>query len=468
MGNYYLAIDIGASSGRHILGHLDGGKLYTEEVHRFKNSMRMVDDELCWDVKSLFREIKLGMKKCKMLKKLPVSVGIDSWGVDYVLLDKENNILGNTVGYRDSRTEGMDEKVNEIINESELYTRTGIQKQPINTIYQLMALKIRYPEYMEKAESFLMIPDYFHFLLSGEKCCEYTNATTTQLINLDTMDWDMELIEALGYPKKMFSKILRPGTYLKELTAEIQEEIGFNCRVVLPPTHDTESAIVAIPSVDENPLYISSGTWSLMGTELKAVNRSAKSNELNFSNEGGYDNNIQYLKNIMGLWMIQCVQKEIGEEYSFSEIGRMASESHIESIVDCNDTRFLAPDCMTEEVQLACKESNQSVPSGIGEVSAVIYNSLAKYYKKTVEELEDVTGITFSSIHIVGGGSKAEYLNKLTACYTGKTVYAGPGEATAIGNIMVQMIANNELDSLTKARKCIMNSVDIKEYKSCR
>lgn len=466
MGNYYLAIDIGASSGRHILGHLDGGKLYTEEVHRFENSMKLIGDELCWDVNSLFREIKLGMKKCKEMGTIPVSVGIDTWGVDFVLLDKEDKVLGNTVGYRDSRTEGMDEKVHKIISEGALYTRTGIQKQIFNTIYQLMAVKSRHPEYMEQAEAFLMIPDYLHFLLSGVRCCEYTNATTTQLVNPDTMDWDMELIAMLGYPKRMFSKILKPGTYLNHLTEEVQEEVGYNCRVVLPASHDTGSAVAAVPSIRENPLYISSGTWSLMGTELSRTNRSDKSRERNFTNEGGYGKRFRYLKNIMGLWMIQCVQKETGEEYSFSEIGRLASRADIPSIVDCNAARFLAPVCMTDEVKKACEESGQRAPQGIGEVAAVIYNSLAKYYKETAEELEEMTGITFTDIHVVGGGSKAEYLNELTARYTGKTVYAGPGEATAIGNIMVQMMAAHELKSLREARNCIIHSVDIKEYKS--
>lgn len=466
MSNYYLAIDIGASSGRHILGCLEDGKIKTEEVYRFENGMKMKNGELCWELDTLFKEIKLGMKKCKEIGKIPCSVGVDTWGVDFVLLDQENHIVGNTVGYRDSRTMGMDEKVNSIVNDTTLYSWTGIQKQIYNTIYQLMAIKSKHPDYLERAENLLMIPDYFHFLLSGVKRCEYTNATTTQLLNPNTKDWDMELISTLGYPKKIFTKIEMPGSYLGDLTEEVQQEVGYNCKVVLPATHDTGSAVMSVPSNSDNPLYISSGTWSLMGTERSYADRSLLSKEKNFTNEGGYNYRFRYLKNIMGLWMIQSVKKEIGKDLSFDEISKRASTQTIISIVDCNDSRFLAPASMTEEVQKACRETNQPVPQGIEEVAAVIYNSLAECYKKTVIELEEMTKLTFDSIHVVGGGSKAEYLNELTARYTGKKVYAGPAEATAIGNILAQMISFHELKDLTDARNCVMKSIQIKVYDS--
>lgn len=465
MNKYFLAIDIGASSGRHILGHLECGKLRFEEIHRFENGMKDRNGEYCWDLPELFREIKLGMKKCKDMGKVPYSVGIDTWGVDFILLDKNDKIIGNAVSYRDRRTNGVDEKVYSIISENKLYARTGIQKQIFNTIYQLMAMKEQHPDYLENAEDFLMIPDYFHFLLSGVKRCEYTNATTTQMVSPMTKDWDRELIALLGYPNKIFAKLACPGSTLGFLTKEIQEDVGYNCKIVLPATHDTGSAVMAIPSDHNNPLYISSGTWSLMGTEQITANCSTGSRKMNYTNEGGYDFRFRYLKNIMGLWMIQSVRREIGSNYSFSEICEMASHNDIPSTVDCNDNRFLAPTNMTLEVQKACSETNQKVPEGIGEVAAVIYNSLAHCYRKTVDELEKVTNYTFDEIYVLGGGANAEYLNRLTARVTEKTVYAGPSEATAIGNILAQMISAGVIIDLASARESVRNSVDIKIYK---
>ena len=465
MSKYYLAIDIGASSGRHILSHLENGKMILEEIHRFPNGNVEKDGELTWDIDGLFREIVTGMKKCKELGKLPVSVGIDTWAVDIVLLDEDDKRIGNAVGYRDSGTTGMDLKVYDLIPEEALYAKTGIQKQIFNTIYQLMAWKTNKPEMFAKAKSMLMVPDYLHFLLSGVKATEYTNATTTQLVSPITKDWDMELIETLGYPKELFQKIVLPGTCLGNLTEEIQKEVGFDCKVVVPATHDTGSAVMAVPVKSEGDiLYISSGTWSLMGTELMVANCSPESKACNLTNEGGYDYRFRYLKNIMGLWMIQSVKKEIGQNLSFGEICEQASKTTIPSIVDANASRFLAPQNMTEEVKQACAESGQAVPETLAEVASVIYNSLAKCYGKTIEEIEALTGKTFDRIHIVGGGSNAEYLNQLTVKATGKTVYAGPTEATAIGNLTAQMIAEGELKDLLDARRCIYESFDIKEY----
>ena len=472
METYYLAVDIGASSGRHILGHLEDGKMVLEEIHRFPNGNVQKDDELTWDIDGLFAEIITGMKKCKDAGKIPVSVGIDTWAVDIVLLDEQDKRIGNAVGYRDSGTTGMDEKVYDLIAEDALYAKTGIQKQIFNTIYQLMAWKTRKPELFAKAKTMLMVPDYLHFLLSGVKATEYTNATTTQLVSPVTKDWDFELIETLQYPASIFQKLVLPGTCLGELTKEIQQEVGFNCKVVIPATHDTASAVIAVPvekaeqtELQKEPLlYISSGTWSLMGTELMEANCSADSKAHNLTNEGGYDYRFRYLKNIMGLWMIQSVKKEIGENYSFGEICDMASKADIASLVDANDSRFLAPTNMTEEIKKACAETGQTVPESLAQVAAVIYNSLAKCYAKTVEELEELTENKFAGIHIVGGGSNAEYLNELTAKATGRTVYAGPTEATAIGNLSVQMLAAGELKDLADARNCIYESFDIKTY----
>ena len=464
MTQYYLAIDIGASSGRHILAHLENGKMVLEEVHRFPNGMVEVDGELVWETERLFAEIKTGMKKCKELGKVPVSVGVDTWGVDIVLLDKEGKRIGNAVAYRDSRTKGMDKEVYKIIPEDELYARTGIQKQMFNTIYQLMALKVKKPELFAQAETMLMVPDYFHYLLSGVAATEYTEATTGQLVSPVTKDWDMELIERLGYPKHIFKKMVTPGTVLGDLTKEVQEEVGFNCKVVLPATHDTGSAVMAVPSNQQDTLYISSGTWSLMGTELLEANCSPESKANNLANEGGYDYRFRYLKNIMGLWMIQSVKKEIGGELGFGEICEMASESTITSIVDCNDERFLAPKNMTKEVQAACEESGQAVPESLADVAAVIYNSLAQCYAKTIKQIEEITGKSYDRIHIVGGGANADYLNRLTAKATGVPVYAGPTEATAIGNICAQMIADGVLKDLWAARECVFNSFNVVKY----
>lgn len=467
MTEYYLAIDIGASSGRHMLGYMENGKMKYTEIYRFLNGNVEKDGELVWDVDALFREVLEGMKKCKELGKVPVSVGIDTWAVDFVLLDENGKRIGNAVGYRDNATDGMDAEVYKIISQEDLYARTGIQKQMFNTIYQLMAWKKKKKELFEKAETMLLIPDYFHYLLSGVKATEYTNATTTQLVSPKTKEWDKELIDDLGYPQKLFQSIVLPGTCLGSLTEEIRKTVGFDCKVVIPATHDTASAVMSIPikKSDEvqKVLYISSGTWSLMGTELTEANCTPESMYCNLTNEGGYDYRFRYLKNIMGLWMIQSVKKEIGQEYSFAEICEMAEKETVDSLVDANDARFLAPKSMWREVQRACEESGQEVPKTLGETARVIYRSLARCYRKAMQEIEVLTGEKFCEIHIVGGGSNASYLNRLTAEETGLTVYAGPAEATAIGNIAAQMIAGGTLNSLSDARNCIFNSFDIKQ-----
>jgi rhamnulokinase len=310
-----------------------------------------------------------------------------------------------------------------------------------------------------------MVPDYFHYLLSGVAATEYTIATTGQLIEPDTKEWDKELIERLGFPVDIFQPIVAPGSVLGDLTPEVAAEVGFNCKVVVPATHDTGSAVLAVPTDKDDALYISSGTWSLMGTELMEANCSPISKKNNLTNEGGYEYRFRYLKNIMGLWMIQSVRKEIAADMSFGEICDLASKCTIESIVDCNDDRFMAPANMTQEVCAACAESGQQVPQGIAEVASVIYNSLAKCYAKTVAEIAEITGKRYEAIHIVGGGANADYLNNLTAKETGLTVYAGPTEATAIGNLAAQMITAGELKDLKDARACVFGSFDIATYR---
>lgn len=464
MRKYYLAVDIGASSGRHMLAYMEEGKMQLEEVYRFSNGMDNKDGTLCWNVERLFAEIKSGLKKCKEIGKIPASMAIDTWGVDYVLLDKDDKILGDTVGYRDNRTSEMDKKVYEKISLEDLYARTGIQKQIFNTVYQLMAVKEQHPKQLEQAEAILMIPDYFHFLLTGVKKMEYTNATTGQLINAKTNDWDYELMEMLGYNTRMFQTVSMPGTVVGNFSNAIQEEVGFDCTVVLPATHDTGSAVLAVPTNDDNAIYISSGTWSLMGIERKEADCSMESMKANFTNEGGYGHRFRFLKNIMGLWMIQSVKKEFEEDLSFAVICEKASKEVITSIVDCNDHCFLAPQSMIGAVQEFCGRTNQQIPETVGEIAAVIYNSLAKCYGETIKEIEAITGNTYDTIYVVGGGANAGYLNELTAKYTQKKVSAGPTEATAIGNITVQMLHDGVFANLPEARTCIAKSFDIKYY----
>lgn len=465
MGNhYYLAVDIGASSGRHILGKVNDGKIITQEIHRFENSLKEKNGQLSWDIDKLFLEIKAGMKKCKEIGKIPISMGIDTWGVDFVLLDEANQRLGNAVSYRDRRTNRMDELVYQYISEIELYQRTGIQKQLFNTIYQLMALKEKQPELLNRAETMLLIPDYFHYLLTGEKAAEYTNATTTQLIAAGNMTWDMELIDLLGYPKRIFPKVHEAGTILGTLLPEIAGEVGFQCMVILPATHDTGSAVVAVPSNEEQTLYLSSGTWSLMGIERKAADCSKESRLLNFTNEGGYQYRYRYLKNIMGLWMIQCLKRELDEKYSFAELCAMAEKESISSRVDCNGEDFLAPVSMIQAIQAYCRSTRQEMPETPAQLAHVIYASLAECYQKTIEEIENQMNCRYDKLYIVGGGANVAYLNKLTAQVTGKLVLAGPDEATAYGNLMVQMLANKEWKNLREARQCLYETININKY----
>ena len=464
---YYLAIDIGASSGRHILSWYEDGQIRMKEIYRFENKIIRKNGRLCWNVEYLFGEIINGMKKCSEEGTIPVSVGVDTWGVDYALLDKDDKLIGDVYAYRDSRTVGADESVYKIITEENLYARTGIQKQIFNTIYQLMADKEKEPDRLTAAKTLLMVPDFFHFLLTGVKAGEYTNASTTQLLSPKTCEWDYELINALGFPADIFPKIKQPGSRLGKLLPKIKEAVGFDCDVVIPCTHDTASAVAAVPADCDMPLYISSGTWSLMGTELKKADCSEESRLHNFTNEGGYDRRYRYLKNIMGLWMIQSVRREYNCEYSFAQLCDMAIENDdFSSLVDVNDNRFLAPDSMVEAIKEYCAETNQQVPENAGQLAAVIYNSLARCYSVTVKEIEGITGEHFDSIYVVGGGSNADYLNQLTTKYTHKTVYAGPGEATAIGNIIVQMMHDGVFESLMAARECVGRSFDIKKYEA--
>ncbi len=462
---YHLAVDIGASSGRHILGWLDNGVMKYEEVYRFYNGLDEIDGTLCWNTERLFSEIVNGMKKCAEIGKIPATMGIDTWGVDFVLLDKDGNKIGNAVGYRDSRTEGYIEKAFEIMPKRKLYDITGLGTNVYNTLFQLLSLKENYPEQLEKATDFLMVPDYFVYLLTGKKFNEYTIASTTELIDVNTKTWSEEILDTYGIKKEIFHQLSLPGTKAGKLLPEIKDAVGFDLDVVLSAAHDTASAVMAVPSNDQNVMYISSGTWSLMGIESMTPQLADICMEHCFTNEGGYDYRYRVLKNIMGLWMIQNVKKELNDKYSFAELCSMAAEcAEFPSTVDALSNRFLAPKAMIDEVKSYCRDTNQAVPETVGEISAVIYNSLALCYRDCANEIEQFTGKKYSSINIIGGGSNAEYLNKITAKLSGRTVIAGPGEATAIGNLLAQMLSVGAFKDLTDARECVKKSFDVKIY----
>ena len=483
MQQYYLAIDIGASSGRHILGSVENGKIVLEEVFRFDNKQVHKNGHDCWDMDNLWNGILGGLKACKELGKIPKTVGIDTWAVDFVLLDENDNLVGDAVAYRDSRTQGMDAVVEQAIPAELLYAKTGIQKQLFNTIYQLAALKNEHPEQLAAAKSLLMIPDYFNFCLTGVKKQEYTNATSTNLVNAREKAWDRELIERLGLPQGLFTELSMPGTVVGELTEEIQKAVGYNATVILPATHDTGSAFLAVPAKDDNAAYLSSGTWSLLGVENAEPITTEESRKQNFTNEGGAWYRFRYLKNIMGLWMIQSIRRELngtayvagrtsryadGRTWSFPDlIAAAKGAADFTSVVDANDDRFLAPESMIDAIKDYCRESGQQVPETVGEIMQCVYLSLSRLYREAVEGLSAITGKTYTSLNIVGGGCQDMYLNQLTANATGLTVYAGPVEGTAIGNLVVQFIAAGEFENLQSTRNAIKESFAIKEVKAC-
>ena len=463
--NYHLAVDIGASSGRHIIGWIENGIINTKEVYRFENKNENVNGTLVWDTDKMFNNILNGIKECKKVGLVPTTMSIDTWGVDFVLLDKDGKKIGDAVGYRDSRTDKIPEKVFNKISKERLYEITGIQHQKYNTIFQIASIADSNPEDLANAEDFLMIPDYFVYLLTGNKFNEYTNASTTELLNCKTNTWDEEILDKVGINKKIFKSLSMPGTVAGNLQDSIKAEVGYDLKVILAASHDTASAVMAVPSNEENVMYISSGTWSLMGVETQIANCDKNSAECNFTNEGGYNYRYRFLKNIMGLWMIQSVKRELNNQYSFDQLCDMATENKdFPTIVDVLDARFLAPKSMIEEIKLFAADHNLAVPESIGELIAVVYNSLAKGYTDCANQLEQITGKKYSVINIVGGGSKDSYLNQITANYSGRKVEAGPSEATAIGNLINQMLAEKEIEDLSEARNIIKNSFAVKVY----
>lgn len=463
----YLSVDIGASSGRHILGWIEAGRLRLEEIYRFENKLVRKNGRLCWDMEHLAEEVLRGLERCRELSKIPDSIGIDTWAVDFLLLDGEGNPLGDAVAYRDSRTQGMDKLVEALVSPQELYARTGIQKQDFNTIYQLMAVKTQEPELLDQARRLLMVPEYLTYRLTGKLENEYTNATTTGLVNAETKSWDRELLDRLGYPARLFGELRQPGYRVGGFTQAVKDRVGFDCDVLLPATHDTGSAFLAVPA-KEGGVYLSSGTWSLLGTELTDPITTEESRQCNFTNEGGYQYRFRYLKNIMGLWMLQSIRREAGPDLSFNALEQAAREAeNFPSRVDVNHSCFLAPDNMGEAVRALCEQTGQPVPGSLGELASCVYHSLAESYAASVKELSVLTGKRYTAVNVVGGGSRDGYLNQLTADATGLPVYAGPTEGTALGNLIVQMLAAGEFPDLAAARKAIRHSFEIKEVFPC-
>lgn len=471
--NNYLAIDIGASSGRHIIGSVKEGKITLEEVYRFDNSQITRNGHECWDIESLVASVKAGIDAAMEKTKID-SIGLDTWGVDFVLLDENGELCSDAVAYRDSRTAGADKEIEaEVISFADLYSRVGLQKAPYNTIYQLWALKKECPEQLERAAAFLTIPEYINYRLTGNIVHEYTDSSTTALLDAANKDWDFELIDKLGLPRKIFGKLEMPG-------ATVGEYKGV--KVVLPALHDTGSAYLAVPARDDKAVYLSSGTWSLLGVENDKPLTTKAAMQANFTNEGGAWGRYRFLKNIMGLWMIQSIRRELngvsyvegkdndetidalkglkdfekGRKYSFADLEMSARGAEDYSItVNVNDSRFLNPDSMISQV-VAAAEKEGKAPQTIGELMQCVYKSLAACYADAIQNLSEITGKTYTSVNIVGGGSKDLYLNALTAEATGLEVFAGPTEGTAIGNLIVQMIAGGEFADLAEARRAIV------------
>lgn len=448
MINYCLAIDMGASGGRHILGHLEKGRLVTEEVYRFENAMKPQNGQLIWDVEEIFAHILAGLRRCKELGKIPATIAIDTWGVDYVLLDANGQELLPCVAYRDNRTLAVMEEVYGIIPKAELFARTGIAEQSFNTIFQLYCDKKSGK--LDAAAHILMLPDYFGWRLTGVMKNEYTIASTSGLVNAEARQWDGQILDTLGIPQRIFLPLSMPGTLVGTLSAKVQAAVGFAAQVVLCPCHDTASAVMACP-MGENSLYISSGTWSLLGMETKQPVTTPDALEAGLTNEGGTHGRYRFLKNIMGMWLFQNIRKELNKRYTYDEMMYMAQESTYAGTFDPTDASLLAPESMLSAIRALL--GDDALP--LGDVLAAVYHSLAQSYKRTVQQMENISGQSVAAIHIVGGGSRDRYLNALTAKTVGVPVIAGPTECTAEGNLLAQLMYADPALTLADARALI-------------
>ena len=459
----HLAVDIGASSGRLIVGEIKNGQFVLSEIHRFSNGAAKCGEHLVWESERLFSEILVGLKKCKAQNQIPATLGIDTWGVDYALLDKNDKLIGQTVAYRDERTKGLATQLEKTLPFNAHFNLCGIAKQPFNTVYQLMAED---KATLEEAKCFLMMPDYLNFLLTGLKANEYTNASTTGLLNAREQTWDKTVLAAAGINPSLFNaQLSSPATVLGPLKPEIAKEIGFELSVILPATHDTGSAYMAVPAKDENTVYLSSGTWSLLGLEIDTPLTDPGHAQAGFTNEGGYDKKIRFLKNIMGLWILQSIRAEWHDKYTFAEMADLAAQGACyQATFDANDASLMAPPSMLNAVTALIKKGGYALPENDSELLYAIYKSLALCYRDAVRDLQAMTKKAFTSMNIVGGGSNNKLLNQMIADALQIPVYAGPSEGTALGNLIAQMLATGEIDSLKTARAMIKTSFEIQKY----
>ncbi|MBM4156780.1 MAG: rhamnulokinase [Lentisphaerae bacterium] len=469
----YLGVDLGAESGRVIAGIWNGRKIRLEEVHRFPNGPVHLAGSMRWDVVRLWAEIQNGLgAAAKKYGRKIVSVGADTWGVDYVLLTKRGEMLGQPYHYRDARTDGMMEKAFRKVPRAEIFRQTGLQFMQLNTLYQLLAHQAANPDMLEHADCLLLMPDFVHWALCGSKVVEFTNGSTTQCMHPLRRNWSTGLLKAFGLPTRIFPKVVTPGTDLGALRATVAERTGLSgVRVVAPPTHDTASAVAGVPTANTgtpNWAYLSSGTWSLMGAEVQTAVLSDRALELNMTNEGGLDGTYRLLKNIMGLWLVQQCKRAFeaaGQSYGYAELAAMAARAPaLRSLVNPDDGRFLNPPDMPKAIQSFCRETGQPVPKTPGELVRCAYESLALKYREVLGWLEELAGNRIEVIHIVGGGSQSAILNQFTADACRRPVVTGPVEATAMGNLLVQVRASGELDSLAGMRDVIRRSCDVARF----
>lgn len=464
-----LAIDLGASSGRGIVGAFDGERLSLRENHRFSNDPVNLCGRLYWDILRIFHEIKLSIQKTVLDGDDVSSIGIDTWGVDYGLLDRNGRLLSDPVHYRDLRTQNAQELVSKTVPADELYGVAGIQTLNFNTIYQLAVECAEAPEKLALAERMLNIPDLLNYFLTGNMANEYTILSTGALLDAKSRDYAWGLLDRLGIPRRLFGKVTAPGTDMGALLPQVQGETGkTGAHVLTVASHDTASAVIAVPTEEKDFLYISSGTWSLMGTELPDPLINSESRAANFTNEGGACGTIRFLKNIMGLWIIQESRrqwKREGKDYSFAQMEAWAKESPaFRSLIDVDDPDFGTPGDMPGKIRAYCNRTGQPVPETVGEVVRCIYESLALKYRSVAERVMALRGRRAKVIHVVGGGTKDRFLSQLTADACGIPVCAGPEEATAIGNLMMQLIAAGELADLSEARRVVAASFETKQY----
>jgi rhamnulokinase len=467
--NYFLAFDLGASSGRAILGKLSKGKLELNEVHRFKNQMSLIHGKYFWNIFNLFEELKTGLKKCLNEYDIqPDSIGIDTWGVDYSLVTSEGQLIGLPFAYRDHRTDSAMDDFFKIMPKEQAYFLSGIQFMQFNTLFQLFASVKENFSRLVIADSLLFTPDTLNYLFTGVKKNEYTISSTSQLLKPGKPEWEPELFKAAAIPMQLMGEIVQPGTEIGKILSEVQDETGSaEIPCIAVASHDTASAIASVPADGSNWAYLSSGTWSLLGIESDVPLVSEQTLQMDFTNEGGVDGTTRFLKNIMGMWLIQECKRIWDEEkeMEWQEIVDLSLAAEpFKCLINPDDLSFLNPGNMQVSIQKYCDKTNQYIPQTKGEIARCIYDSLVLKYKYTIEQIELITGKKIDKLHIIGGGAHNKMMNQLTANAIGISVFAGPTEATAIGNLMMQAKAAGVVQSLSEIRKIIRNSFDVTEY----